>query len=71
MHPSVECIMHNKRILLFKEMLDEIGFTKVDDLIHYLTTGFPWLAVSQPQGCCHRLRGPQSIRSMSYGCRPR
>ena len=41
MHPAVECIMRNKKLLLFKEMLREISFEKADDLVHFMTTGFP------------------------------
>lgn len=45
MHPNVREVMKGKRLLLFKEMLVAAEMPKVNDLIHFLTTGFPLAGV--------------------------
>ena len=48
MDPAIRRILEGKNILLFKEMLHDIGFPAADDLAHYMTAGFP-LAGEFPQ----------------------
>ena len=41
MHPEVEAVMANKRLLLLREMLRAIGFPSTEALFHCLCAGFP------------------------------
>ena len=41
MDPRVRAVVADKRILVFGEMLRAVRFPKTDELLHYMSTGFP------------------------------
>eukprot|EP00972_Heterocapsa_arctica_P088448 13041880-Heterocapsa_arctica.AAC.1 len=49
-HPDVAGSVAGKRLLLFGEMLSEIGFPDPGNLIHKMATGFPLVGEIEPSG---------------------
>jgi hypothetical protein len=41
LHPEVRTIVADKRVLVFSELLDILGFPRRADLIHFMISGFP------------------------------
>ena len=41
LHPNVEAVIGSKRILLFRAMLQDIGFEGTGELIFHMTAGSP------------------------------
>ena len=41
LHQEVKSILSDKRVLVFSEMLDHLGFPRRADLIHFMVSGFP------------------------------
>ncbi len=41
LHPELKTILADKRILVFSEMLEHLGFPRRSDLVHFMVSGFP------------------------------
>ena len=41
LHPDVEAVIGSKRVLLFRAMLQDIGFVGTDELTFHMMSGFP------------------------------
>ena len=40
-HPDVEKVLRPKKVLLFRAILEDLGFPHLDEMIHTFTAGFP------------------------------
>ena len=57
MNPSVEAIMGTKKLLIFREMLEEAGFPNAKRLVDYMATGFPLAGLFPQTGVLPLLLG--------------
>ena len=71
LHPDVEAVISSKRILLFRAMLQDIGFEGTDELIFNMMSGFPVVGDFPKTGVFPPSHSPTSFTQEDFWRRAR